>query len=47
MGRAGALVQVRGETHLRAGDEVLVLADPADSATVRRLFTESVPDAAT
>jgi cell volume regulation protein A len=47
VGRDGALVQARGETHLRAGDEVLVLADPGDSGTVRRLFTEAVPDAAT
>ena len=47
VGRDGALVQARGETHLRAGDEVLVLADPGDSGMVRRLFTEAVPDAAT
>ena len=40
VGRDGALVQVRGETELRAGDEVLVLADPADSDVVTRIFTQ-------
>jgi potassium/hydrogen antiporter len=40
VGRDGALVQVRGETELRAGDEVLVLADPDDSEVVTRIFTQ-------
>jgi potassium/hydrogen antiporter len=39
VGREGALVQVRGETTLQAGDEVLVLADPSDAHSVARLFT--------
>ena len=38
VGRDGALVQLRGETRLQAGDEVLVLADPDDAGLVRRLF---------
>ncbi|MGZ4650420.1 MAG: cation:proton antiporter domain-containing protein [Kineosporiaceae bacterium] len=42
VGRDGALVQVRGDTRLRAGDEVLVLADPSDAGDVARLFTEPV-----
>ncbi len=42
VGREGALVQLRGETTLQAGDEVLVLADPEDAGLVRRLFTEPV-----
>jgi cell volume regulation protein A len=42
VGRDGALVQLRGETTLQAGDEVLVLADPDDAGLVRRLFTEPV-----
>ncbi len=40
VGRGGALVQLRGETTLQAGDEVLVLADPQDAGLVRRLFTQ-------
>jgi cell volume regulation protein A len=40
VGREGALVQLRGDTTLRAGDEVLVLADPQDAGLVRRLFTQ-------
>jgi cell volume regulation protein A len=40
VGRDGALVQLRGDTTLQAGDEVLVLADPQDAGLVRRLFTE-------
>lgn len=36
--REGRLVQVRGETALRAGDEVLVLADPADDERMTQLF---------
>jgi cell volume regulation protein A len=39
VGRDGALVQVRGETVLRAGDEVLVLAEPQDAGRAERLFT--------
>jgi len=31
-------VQLRGETRLQAGDEVLVLADPDDAGLVRGLF---------
>ena len=42
VGREGALVQVRGETELQAGDEVLVLADPQDAGLVQRLFTQPV-----
>ena len=38
--RQGQLVQVRGETVLTAGDEVLVLADPPDADAVERLFTQ-------
>lgn len=41
VGREGALVQARGETTLRAGDEVLVLADPDDDGSVRKVFTQS------
>jgi cell volume regulation protein A len=37
--RHGRLVQVRGETVLEAGDEVLVLADPTEDARVTRLFS--------
>ena len=40
VGREGALVQVRGETRLQAGDEVLVLAHPQDADDVRRIFVE-------
>ncbi len=36
--REGRLVQVRGETMLRAGDEVLVLADPVDGDRIGELF---------
>jgi cell volume regulation protein A len=46
VGREGALVQVRGDTRLRAGDEVLVLADPPDADSVARLFTQPASDAA-
>jgi cell volume regulation protein A len=41
VGRDGALVQMRGETRLQAGDEVLLLADPEDAGLVRSLFTQS------
>jgi potassium/hydrogen antiporter len=47
VGRDGALVQVRGDTTLRAGDEVLVLADPGDADAVARLFTEGPTEPAT
>jgi potassium/hydrogen antiporter len=36
--RAGGLVTAGGDATLRAGDEVLVLADPADTAALDRLF---------
>ncbi len=36
--RGGRLVQVRGETVLFAGDELLVLAEPDDAAEVEGLF---------
>jgi potassium/hydrogen antiporter len=47
VGREGSLVQVRGDTTLRAGDEVLVLADPPDADSAARLFTEPAGDPAT
>jgi cell volume regulation protein A len=37
--RGGALVAEGSDTRLRAGDEVLVLADPEDEAVLDRLFT--------
>lgn len=43
--RGGALVQVRGETVLEAGDELLVLAEPDVADQVEGLFT-GVPDGA-
>ena len=43
VGRAGRLVQVRGDTRLRAGDEVIVLADGGDADLVERLFTQRLP----
>jgi cell volume regulation protein A len=43
VGRNGRLVQVRGDTELRAGDEVIVLADDDDAADVERLFTQRRP----
>jgi NhaP-type Na+/H+ and K+/H+ antiporter len=37
--RAGTLVTVRGDTALRAGDEVLVLvAEDHDTESIRRAF---------
>ena len=39
--REGGLVTAGGDTTLRAGDEVLVLADPGDTAALDRLFTAS------
>jgi potassium/hydrogen antiporter len=44
--REGRLVQVRGETALQAGDEVLVLADPADDGWIGELFATRVPGTA-
>ena len=46
VGREGSLVQARGETTLLAGDEVLVLADPAEADSVARLFTQPTSDGA-
>jgi potassium/hydrogen antiporter len=43
VGREGALVQARGETTLRAGDEVLVLVDPSDADTIGPIFTDPAP----
>jgi cell volume regulation protein A len=43
VGRDGRLVQVRGETRLRAGDEVLVLAEPDDAGVAEQLFTRRLP----
>ncbi|HEV7211937.1 MAG TPA: cation:proton antiporter [Blastococcus sp.] len=37
------LVPVRGESQLRAGDEVLVIADPDQHDTITALFTGSAP----
>lgn len=37
--RDGALIQIRGDTVLRAGDQVLVLAEPEDAPLAERLFT--------
>jgi potassium/hydrogen antiporter len=47
VGREGSLVQIRGDTRLRAGDEVLVLADPSDADGVARLFTRPDSDRTT
>ena len=43
VGRAGRLVPVRGSTLLRAGDEVIVIVDPADAENVGQLFTQRLP----
>jgi potassium/hydrogen antiporter len=43
--RAGRLVQVRGETVLEAGDEVLLLVEPPDADEVAPLFTRPAPAA--
>lgn len=37
--RHGQLVQVREDTALQAGDEVLVLADPDHALEISRVFT--------
>ena len=39
------LLPVRGESQLRAGDEVLVLADPDQHDTITAIFTGSAPGA--
>jgi cell volume regulation protein A len=39
VGRDGRLIQVRGETRLRAGDQVLVLAEDEDAALAEEMFT--------
>jgi cell volume regulation protein A len=36
--RDGLPIQPRGSSRVRAGDEVLVLTDPADEVAVRRVF---------
>lgn len=41
--RGGELVQVRGDTELRAGDGVVVLAEPADAGIARGLFLGAAP----
>jgi hypothetical protein len=41
--RGGAFVPVHGETILRAGDEVLLLADPHTGTDPQPLFTVSGP----
>jgi cell volume regulation protein A len=43
VGRAGRLVQVRGDTELRAGDEVIVLAEQEDADALEQLFTHRLP----
>jgi cell volume regulation protein A len=40
--RAGQLVQVRGDTVLEAGDEVLLLVEPEEADAVAKLFTRPV-----
>ena len=43
--RGGALVQVRADTELQAGDGVVALVEPRESAAVARLFCETaVPE---
>ena len=43
--RDGRLLQVRGETELQAGDGVVALVEPRESAAVARLFCETaVPE---
>jgi cell volume regulation protein A len=44
VGREGRLVQVRGETRLRAGDEVLVLVDADAAPVLERVFTRPAGD---
>jgi cell volume regulation protein A len=43
--RTGTLVPVRGHTTLQAGDEVLLLTDPAAGADPTALFTQPVSGA--
>jgi cell volume regulation protein A len=40
--RAGELLQVRGETRLQAGDGVVALVEPRESASVATLFCDPV-----
>jgi potassium/hydrogen antiporter len=42
--RSGRLVQVRGDTVLTAGDEVLLLVEPPDADAVARLFRLPEPE---
>jgi cell volume regulation protein A len=42
VGREGQLVQVRGDTVLQAGDEVLVLAESEDAHRAEHMFTQPV-----
>jgi hypothetical protein len=37
--RKGALVPIRGDSVLHAGDEVLLLTDPGTDTDPKRLFT--------
>ncbi len=41
--RDGALLTVGGDTTLQAGDDVLVLADPDETPTLERYFTDPAP----
>jgi cell volume regulation protein A len=41
--RDGALLPVAGDTTLSAGDDVLILADPDEAATLKTCFTTRVP----
>ena len=41
--RSGALVPVRGDTVLQAGDEVLLLTDPATGTDPQSMFTLQQP----
>lgn len=42
--RSGHLIAVRADTELRAGDEVLVLADPDQAGQLRRTFERLAPE---
>ena len=41
--RDGALLTVTGDTRLREGDDVLLLADPEESDALERYFTARAP----
>ncbi|MEO6886366.1 MAG: cation:proton antiporter [Jatrophihabitantaceae bacterium] len=45
--RENALLPVRGDSQLRAGDQVLVLADPEHHAVLERVFTHAAASAPT